>query len=187
MGFVGGLLGMVVVTRLFKNISPRNGRILFSRLQIISAAFLAYSHGKNNGQIPLGLICMGLMACSAKAEFIIPWWAILISAASISIGMAVGGGRVIKTVGLKMTTLSPLHGFVAETAAATVVECASALGIPVSTTHSSSSAVMGVGACRRLSAVRWNVAQNVALAWIFTLPVCIALGWILAAFFKVIA
>jgi len=178
LGFIGGLLGMVIITRVFKDITPEKGRLLFSKLQIVSAAFLAYSHGKNNGQIPLGLICMGLMAYCAEAKFVIPWWAVVVSAASISIGMAVGGGRVIETVGLKMTALRPVHGFVAETAAATVVECASALGIPVSTTHCSSSAVMGVGSSRRLSAVRWDVAQNIMLAWVFTLPVCAAIGWI---------
>ena len=104
---------------------------------------------------------------------------IIVSAASISLGMAVGGGKVIKTVGLQMTMLRPVHGFVAETAAATVVEIASAFSIPVSTTHCSSSAVTGVvGASRRLSAMKWGVAQKVMLAWIFTLPVCVALGWI---------
>jgi inorganic phosphate transporter, PiT family len=187
LGFIGGLLGMVIVTWVFKNITPQNGRLLFSKLQIVSAAFLAYSHGKNNGQIPLGLICMGLMAYCTEAEFIVPWWAILASAASISFGMAVGGGRVIGTVGLKMTALQPVHGFVAETAAATVVECASALGIPVSTTHCSSSAVMGVGSCRRLSAVRWGIAQNIMLAWVFTLPVCVAIGWLIATILKLIS
>jgi PiT family inorganic phosphate transporter len=124
------------------------------------------------------------MAYCAEAKFVIPWWAIIVSAASISLGMAVGGGRVIETVGIKMTKLRPVHGFVAETAAATVVECASALGIPVSTTHCSSSAVMGVGASRRLSAVRWGVAQNIILAWVLTLPVCIAIGWIIGIIFK---
>jgi len=178
LGFIGAFFGMGVVMRVFKEITPEKGRTVFSRLQIISAAFLAYSHGKNNGQIPMGLICMGLMACSCETDFIIPWWTVLLSAASISFGMAVGGGRVIKTVGLKMTMLQPVHGFVAETAAATVVEIASAFGIPVSTTHCSSSAVMGVGASRRLSAVKWGVAQKIMLAWIVTLPVCIALGWI---------
>jgi PiT family inorganic phosphate transporter len=179
LGFLGAFFGMGVVLRLFRNITPEKGRTVFCRLQIVSAAFLAYSHGKNNGQIPLGLICMGLMASSIGAEFVIPWWAVLLSAASISFGMAVGGGKVIKTVGLQMTMLRPVHGFVAETAAATVVECASALGIPVSTTHCSSSAVMGVGASRRLSAVKWGIAQKIMLAWVFTLPVCIAIGWVL--------
>ncbi len=186
LGFIGGLVGMVVVTWLFRNVTPEKGRLLFSKLQIVSAAFLAYSHGKNNGQIPLGLICMGLMAYCAEAKFVIPWWAVIVSAVSISFGMAVGGGRVIETVGLRMTTLRPVHGFVAETAAATVVECASALGIPVSTTHCSSSAVMGVGSSRRLSAVRWGVAQNIMLAWVFTLPVCVAIGWIIGIVIKVL-
>lgn len=179
LGFIGAFFGMGVVMRVFRDITPEKGRTVFSKLQIVSAAFLAYSHGKNNGQIPLGLICMGLMACSIEAEFVIPWWAILLSASSISFGMAVGGGRVITTVGLKMTMLRPVHGFVAETAAATVVEFASALGIPVSTTHCASSAVMGVGASRRLSAVRWGIAQKIMLAWVFTLPACTALGWVI--------
>lgn len=186
LGFLGAFFGMGVIMRVFRDITPEKGRTVFSKLQIVSAAFLAYSHGKNNGQIPLGLICMGLMACSIDAEFVIPWWAILLSAASISFGMAVGGGRVIATVGLKITMLRPVHGFVAETAAATVVEFASALGIPVSTTHCASSAVMGVGASRRLSAVRWGIAQKIMLAWVFTLPVCIAVGWVIGVIIQAI-
>ncbi|GAI41935.1 unnamed protein product [marine sediment metagenome] len=116
----------------------------------------------------------------------IPWWVIVISALAISSGTAVGGWRVIRTVGLRVTALQPVHGFAAQASAATVIEVASLLGIPVSTTHCASSAVMGVGATRRLSAVRWGVAGNIIAAWILTFPICGGLGYLFAWLLKVI-
>ncbi len=105
------------------------------------------------------------------------WWVIFISALAISSGMALGGWRVIKTVGMKVTTLRPIHGFTAQASAAGVIEMASQLGIPVSTTHCVSSAIMGVGATTRFSAVRWGIAGNIIAAWILTFPICGLLGY----------
>ena len=143
---------------------------------------MAYSHGKNDGQMPIGIITLALVIFYNDTSLWdrIPWWVIIISALSISLGMALGGWRVIKTVGIKITTLRPIHGFAAQASAATVIEVASQLGIPVSTTHCVSSSIMGVGATRRLSAVRWGVAGNIIAAWIITFPVCGGLGYLFA-------
>jgi PiT family inorganic phosphate transporter len=113
------------------------------------------------------------------------WWIVVVSAASISLGTAVGGWRVIQTLGLKVTNLRPAQGFAANASAATVIEIASHFGIPVSTTHCASTAIMGVGATSRLSAVRWGIARNIVLTWILTFPACGILGWIIASILKI--
>jgi PiT family inorganic phosphate transporter len=182
LGFISGFVLMIIVLWLFRKSLPSKMRTIFSRLQIPSTAFIAYSHGKNDGQMPIGIITMAMVLYSGNTAIWdqIPWWIIVLSACSISFGMAVGGWRVIKTLGMRVTTLRPEHGFVAQTAAASVIEAASQLGIPVSTTHCISTAVMGVGATRRLSAVRWGVAGNMVTAWIITFPVCGGLGYLIA-------
>lgn len=188
LGFIGGFILMIIVFWLFRKCLPSRMRTLFSRLQIPSTAFIAYSHGKNDGQMPIGIITMALIIYTGQTDMweSIPWWIIIASALSISLGMAVGGWRVIKTLGMRVTTLRPEHAFVAQTAAASVIEGASQLGIPISTTHCISSSVMGVGATRRLSAVRWGIAGNMVSAWIITFPVCGILGygisWLLGLF-----
>ena len=186
LGIVAGFLVMVAILWLFRRTAPEKIRIIFSNLQIVSAAFLAYSHGKNDGQMPIGLIAMALMAYSGSGEFYIPFWAVVVSAASISFGTAIGGSRVIKTLGLKMTTLRPVHGFAASASAAAIIETASHFGIPVSTTHCISTAIMGVGATRRLSAVRWGIARDIVVTWILTFPVCAILGWVIASILKLV-
>jgi PiT family inorganic phosphate transporter len=115
----------------------------------------------------------------------IPWWVIIVCAFAISMGTAVGGWRVIRTVGVKITALQAVHGFAIQTSAATVIEIASRLGIPVSTTHCATAATMGVGATKRLSAVRWGVTRNIVLAWILTFPISGALGWVIAKLLNV--
>jgi len=186
LGFVGGFVIMIGLYWLFRRSAPEKIRSLFSNLQIPSAAFVAYSHGKNDGQMPIGVITMALVIFNNDASLWdkIPWWVIIISALAISSGMAFGGWRVIKTVGIKITTLRPIHGFAAQASGATVIEIASHLGIPVSTTHCISSSVMGVGATRRLSAVRWGVAGNIVAAWILTFPICGGLGYLFAWLLK---
>ena len=186
LGLAGGFLVMVAILWLFRKSTPEKVRGVFSNLQIFSSAFLAYSHGKNDGQMPIGLISMALMVYSGSGEFHIPFWAVIVSAASISFGTAIGGSRVIKTLGLKMTTLRPVHGFAASASAAAIIEAASRLGIPVSTTHCVSTAIMGVGATKRLSAVRWGIARNIVLTWILTFPACAILGWLIASILKLV-
>ena len=188
LGFIGGFGLMIALLWIFRKSIPSRIRRVFGNLQIVSAAFMAYSHGKNDGQMPIGIITMGVVLYTGNAEVweSIPWWIIIISALSISFGTTVGGWRVIKTLGMRITTLRPVHGFAAEASAASVIEIASHLGIPVSTTHCISSSIMGVGATRRLSAVRWGIAGNIVAAWVITFPVCGVLGylfsWLLGLF-----
>ncbi len=197
LGFIGGFVLMVILFWVFRRSVPDRVRGLFINLQILSAAFMAYSHGKNDGQMPIGVIAMGLViyyqrigqfgqaaAVWDEIAFGSLWWVIVISALAISTGTAIGGWRVIRTIGLKVTTLRPVHGFAAQTSAATVIEVASHLGIPVSTTHCITSAIMGVGSTRRFSAVRWGLAGNIVTAWVITFPICGGLGYLLAWLLK---
>ena len=185
LGFIAGFLVMVAIVWLFYRVVLEKARRFFVRAQVLSAAFLAYSHGKNDGQMPIALISMALMAYYGSGQFDIPFWAVAVSAASISLGTAIGGWRVIQTLGLKMTTLRPVQGFAANASAATVIEIASHLGIPVSTTHCIATAIMGAGAIKRFSAVRWGIARNIVLTWILTSPICGALGWVIAFILKI--
>jgi len=193
LGFTGGFVLLVGLLWLFRRAAPDRMRQIFGRLQWLTTAFLAYSHGKNDGQMPIAVIAMGLVAYYQQTGGLSDtavWseislggsllWVILVSALAISSGTAVGGWRVIKTLGMRVTTLRPVHGFAATASAATVIEVASHLGIPVSTTHCTASSIMGVGATRRLSAVRWGVAGNIITAWVLTFPICGALGYVFA-------
>ena len=189
LGFIGGFALMVALLWIFRKSVPAKVRVLFSRLQVFSSFFIAYSHGKNDGQMPIGIIVLALVAYTGDQLLWdnIPLWVILLSAGAISFGTATGGWRVMKTLGLKVTTLRPIHGFAAQTAGAAVIEGASMLGIPVSTTHCISTSIMGVGATRRLSAVRWGVAGNIVTAWIITFPICGTLGYLLASLFGLLS
>ena len=180
LGFAGGLSLMVAIMWLMRRRAPLQVEGTFSRLHILSSAFMAYSHGKNDGQMPIGIMAMAL-AIHTGNEFHVPFWIIALSASAISMGTLFGGWRVIRTIGFKITALRPVHGFAAMTSAATVVEIASNFGIPVSTTHCVSSSVMGVGSTKRLSAVRWGVAGNIVLAWVLTFPICGIIGWLLGS------
>jgi len=185
LGFIGGFVLMVCLYWVLRRSAPDKIRSLFSKLQIPAAAFVAYAHGKNDGQMPIGVIMMALVAYYQdtslwdRLSILDPelWWVIVISALAISSGMALGGRRVIKTVGMRVTTLRPIHGFTAQASAAAVIEAASQLGIPVSTTHCVSSSIMGVGSTTRFSAVRWGIAGNIIAAWVLTFPICGVLGY----------
>jgi PiT family inorganic phosphate transporter len=138
---------------------------------------MAFSHGSNDGQkfmgvFTLALILGGVMPMPEGSAFPIPLWVIALCATVMGTGTAVGGWRIIKTMGLRLTKLEPVHGFAAETAAGLTIMLAGSLGIPLSTTHTISTTIMGVGASRRLSAVRWGVAGNIVVAWILTFPIC---------------
>jgi PiT family inorganic phosphate transporter len=186
LGFIGGFALMVVLLWAFRRSAPTRMRVAFSRLQWLTTAFLAYTHGLNDGQMPIGVMTMALVLHTGQVSLweSIPLWVKLVSALAISLGTAVGGWRVIKTVGIRITALKPVHGFAAQASAATVIELASILGIPVSTTHCVTGATMGVGATKRLSAVRWGVTRNIVLAWVLTFPICGALGWVIASLLK---
>jgi len=192
LGFVGGFVIMLGMFWVFRRSAPGRVRSISSIMQMLSSAFIAYTHGKNDGQMPIGVITMALViyygqpALWNQLPYGNLWWVVVASALAISSGTAIGGWRVIKTVGLRITALQPIQGFAAQASAATVIEVASHLGIPVSTTHCISSSVMGVGATRRLSAVRWGVASNIVTAWVLTFPICGGLGYLFALLLKAI-
>ncbi len=142
----------------------------FRRLQPISAGFMAFSHGANDAQKTMGIIALALFASGVTSEFTIPLWVKIACAVAMALGTYSGGWRIIHTLGSKVIKLDPIHGFAAETAAASVIQVATHFGFPVSTTHTITAAIMGVGATKRLSAVRWGVAGNIIFAWVLTLP-----------------
>ncbi|MFC1984798.1 anion permease [Chloroflexota bacterium] len=186
LGFIFGFILMAILYWLFRRSAPASIRTIFSRLQWLTTAFLSYSHGKNDGQMPIGVITMALVVYTGQSGLWdnIPWWVIAVSALAISGGTAVGGWRVIKTMGMKVTNLRPINAFAANLSAASVIEVASLLGIPVSTTHCASASIMGVGATKRFSAVRWGVAGNIVAAWVLTFPICGGLGYLFAWLLK---
>jgi PiT family inorganic phosphate transporter len=179
LGFAGAFLLLFCLLWLVARRRPGRVNRVFGRLQIGSAAFMAYSHGGNDAQKTMGVITLALATYHgwSGSEFDVPLWVVLSSALAMGLGTAVGGWRIVRTIGLKVVELRTIDGFAAETAAATVIEVASRLGIPVSTTHVISSAIMGVGATRRASAVRWGVAGRIVTAWVVTIPACVAMGW----------
>ena len=185
-GPISGTLGRLrILPRLIQGASPGVVRTVFGRLQILSAVFLAYSHGRNDGQNAIGIIALAA-AVRYKQPFSIELWMILLPSLAIGLGTALGGWRVIRTLGLRITKLETIHGFAASTSAASVIEAASFMGLPVSTTHTISGSIMGVGATRRFSAVRWGVTRSIALAWLVTYPVCFALAWVLSTLFETV-
>ncbi|MAE11108.1 MAG: anion permease [Dehalococcoidales bacterium] len=186
LGFFGGFSLMVAVFWIFRRNAPARMRVIFTRLQWLTTGFLAYSHGKNDGQMPIGVITMALVIFHNDTSLWdnVPWWVITVSALAISSGMAIGGWQVIRTMGMRITTLRPVDAFVGNASAAAVIEVASQLGVPVSTTHCASSAIMGIGATKGLSAVRWGVARNIVTAWVLTFPICGGLGYLFAWLFK---
>ncbi|MDQ2800609.1 MAG: inorganic phosphate transporter [Armatimonadota bacterium] len=143
----------------------------FRRLQLVSASFMAFSHGSNDAQKTMGVVTLALISSHLLPNQAgIPWWVVLASALAMALGTAVGGWRIIKTMGSKLVDLTPAHGFAAETAAATVILIATYLSLPISTTHVIASSILGVGATRRANSVRWGTATNIVLAWVLTIP-----------------
>jgi PiT family inorganic phosphate transporter len=185
---LGFSLGAVIMTSLYwilRRTSPSFVRSVFSRLEILSAAFLAFSHGSNDGQKFMGAFALALVLGGKMAHFAVPLWVMLLCGAVMGIGTALGGWRIIRTVGFKITKLESVHGFAATSSGAIAILLASRFGIPLSTTHCISTSIMGVGATKRFSAVRWGVARNIIMTWIITFPVCVALGWIIASLLKI--
>lgn len=178
LGFLGAFLVMILLLWALARARPQVVSRIFERLQMVSAAWMAFSHGGNDAQKTMGVITMALASYFGwtGSQWGVPLWVILVAATSMGLGTAIGGWRVVKTVGLKVVELRPINGFAAETAAAAIIETASRLGIPVSTTHVISSAILGIGATRRVSAVRWGIAGCIVTAWVLTIPACILLG-----------
>jgi inorganic phosphate transporter, PiT family len=183
LGFFSGLCLMAGLYRTLAHNRPGTVRQIFGRLQIFSAAFMAFSHGSNDGQKFIGVFSLALLLGGILPEFDVPLWVIVLCAITMGVGTAVGGWRIVKTMGLRLTKLEPVHGFAAETGAALTIELATRLGIPLSTTHTINTAIIGVGATRRFSAVRWGVTLEIVSAWILTFPICGAIGWLAAKIF----
>jgi inorganic phosphate transporter, PiT family len=171
LGITIGFLTMVVILNVFRRANPGRINERFRRLQVLSAAFMAFSHGSNDAQKTMGIMTLALIAAGVlPTDSTIPLWVIVLAASAISLGTAAGGWRIIKTMGQRVVKLDPVHGFAAETTAASIIFTASHFGMPVSTTHVISSAIIGVGSSDRLSAVRWGVAWNIVIAWVLTIP-----------------
>lgn len=159
----------------------------FGRLQILSAGFMAVSHGHNDAQKSMGIIALAMVLTYPGEEFTVPLWVILSCAVAMGLGTLSGGWRIIRTLGSKMITLQPIHGFAAETTASLIIGGASHFGIPVSTTQVISSSILGVGATKRLSAVRWGIVGNILWAWVLTLPLTFFFAGLLMAIARLVS
>jgi len=179
-GFVIALALMRLLVRLFAAMPPARVGPLFRRTQVVSAAFMAFSHGSNDAQKTMGVITLGLVSAGMIPTFHVPTWVIALSAAAMAAGTFAGGRRIIHTMGTRLAHLEPIHGFAAETSAALVIQAASRLGFPLSTTHVISSSILGVGAARRMNAVRWGIVRTMVGAWVLTIPVTALLGYFAA-------
>jgi inorganic phosphate transporter, PiT family len=202
-GFAGGALIMALLTIALRRATPRRVNQIFGKAQLASAGFMGYSHGSNDAQKTMGIVTLTLVTATrsglfhdlpAWASFLrvpvfnhVPWWVIMTCAATMAAGTAAGGWRIIRTMGYSMVKLQPVNGFAAETTAALVICGASSLGVPVSTTHVISTSIMGVGATRRLSAVKWGVVERIVWAWVLTLPVTAILGFLLTRLLQLCA
>jgi PiT family inorganic phosphate transporter len=186
LGIAIGFAFMVVLLNLFRRAHPRRLNDRFRRLQVLSAAYMAFSHGSNDAQKTMGIMTLALFTAGVIPTAEVPLWVVLVCASAISLGTAAGGWRIIRTMGQRVVKLDPVHGFAAETTAATIILSASQIGAPVSTTHVISSAIMGVGSSDRFSAVRWGVAGNIVTAWVLTIPasaLVAAMAWLVLSRF----
>jgi inorganic phosphate transporter, PiT family len=170
MGMTLALVLSFITLWLFRGFSPRRVDTWFRRLQLLSAALYSLGHGTNDAQKTMGIIAGVLFTAGYLQAFAIPFWVIITAHAAIALGTLSGGWRIVQTMGTKITKLQPFGGFAAESSGAITLFAASSLGVPVSTTHTITGAIIGVGAIKRLSAVRWGVAQQIVWAWIFTIP-----------------
>jgi len=170
LGTAIGFIFMLVLYRVFRNSAPSGLNKNFRRLQVASAALMAFSHGTADAQKSMGVITMALVSYGTIKTFEVPWEVMVACATAMALGTAAGGWRIIKTVGRDFVKLQPVHGFCVETASAGVILGASAFGMPTSTTHVITSTILGVGLSKRLNAVNWNVAKRILVAWVLTIP-----------------
>jgi PiT family inorganic phosphate transporter len=195
LGFVGGAVLMLLLTALLRKVRPRHVSKFFGKAQLVSSAFMGYGHGSNDAQKTMGIIALtlftgthaglfnnlpGWLGFLRVPEFIVPRWVIFACAITMAMGTAAGGWRIIRTMGHKIVKLQPVHGFAAETTAALIIYGASTIGVPVSTTHVIATSIMGVGASKRFSAVKWGVVEQIIWAWVLTIPATGLLGYALA-------
>ncbi len=194
LGFGVGFVLMFSIMLAFYWITPHMAKLTFGRLQLVSAALMAYSHGSNDAQKTMGIIALALFSATTAGtldnlpswlaflhtpKFDVANWVILVCAATMAVGTSMGGWRIIRTMGHRVVKLQPVHGFAAETSAAAVIHLASVFGIPVSTTHVVATSIMGVGATKRLSAVKWGIVGRIVWAWVLTIPVTAILAYLI--------
>ena len=177
LGVLGGLVIMTAIYWLFRRAVPARTRGLFRWLQVFSSGFMAFTHGSNDGQKFMGVFTLALVIGGVLPEFKIPLWVILLCAAVMALGTLTGGWKIIKTMGMKLTKLETHQGFAAELAAASTIELATRFGIPLSTTHTITSTIVGVGATRGGSAVNWGLTGRLVMAWVLTFPICGAISF----------
>jgi PiT family inorganic phosphate transporter len=183
---------MFLLTALLRRVRPRHVSMFFGKAQLVSAGFMGYSHGSNDAQKTMGIITLALFTGTQAGvfqglpdwlgflhtpEFIVPRWVMFSCALTMAAGTAAGGWRIIRTMGHKMVKMQPVHGFAAETTAAIIIHTASNYGVPVSTTHVIATSIMGVGAMKRFSLVKWGLVGRIVWAWVLTLPVTGLLGY----------
>ena len=183
--FVAPLLGMAIayglmiaILWIFRGSSPRAMDVYFRKLQLLSAAFFSFEHGRNDAQKTMGIITSVLVTSGYLTEFKVPRWVILSAHAAIGLGTMSGGWRIVRTMGTRLTKLKPRGGFCAETGAAISILIATAVNQPVSTTHVIAGAIAGVGSVQRLKAVRWGLATNIVWAWVLTIPASATVAWL---------
>lgn len=181
LGALGGLAVIVFIYYAFQGMPRSRATGLFRNLQRLSSIYMAFSHGRNDAQKPMGVLTIAIAVYTGARITEVPLWVILSIAATAALGVAAGGWRIIRTLGMRVTGLSTEQGFAAEMSAATVLWFASERGIPVSTTHTITSAIVGTGLARRWTAVRWGIVSEIAMSWVLTLPATIALGYGYAA------
>ncbi len=170
LGLVAGSMVMTLLFWIFKKASPARTNNKFRKLQILSACMASFAHGSNDAQKSMGIISLTLLSGGLISSFHVPIWVMVACALAMALGTAVGGWRIIRTMGGKIFRIEPINGFAADFTSAAVIYSASLLGAPVSTTHVVSSAIMGVGAAKRLKGVRWNIARQILIAWFVTIP-----------------
>ncbi|MGE3832362.1 MAG: anion permease [Parvibaculaceae bacterium] len=187
-GFFLALMLVLIVSWLFVHTAPRTVDNTFRSLQFVSASLYSLGHGGNDAQKTMGIIAVLLFSQGyLGGEFYVPFWVVLTCQAAMGLGTLMGGWRIVHTMGSKITRLTPMQGFCAETGGAVSLFAATWLGIPVSTTHTISGAIVGVGAARRVSAVRWNVASNIVVAWVITIPAAAAISAFVFVLCRVLA
>ena len=175
-GLILGLINMFITTWIVRNQKPRKVDKVFRRLQLISAAFYSFGHGTNDAQKTMGIIVGILVTAKYLDHFYVPFYVVLLCHLAIAMGTLFGGWRIVKTMGMRITKLRPIGGFCAEFAGAATLIGTAFLGIPVSTTHTITGAIVGVGSLHRLSAVRWGIAGRIVWAWILTIPLAGLMG-----------
>jgi inorganic phosphate transporter, PiT family len=170
LGFIIAYVVAVLLLNLLRRARPSHANNAFRKLQLFSGGFVSFSHGANDAQKTMAIITLALLSSDHLTEFVVPTWVVLAAALAIGLGTWAGGWRIIRTMSSRIIKMEPVDGFAAETVGAAVIQAATSWGLPVSTTHVVSGSVMGAGATRRLSAVRWGVARSIIWAWIFTIP-----------------